>query len=186
MLRLWELTLITTIVCSFNLVLAASESSKDREDLILRYVASKQAYSLFAGERTAQERRELRAAYINEASSLDENKLRAALREETTPAKDLKILRMEESNAIHEYTRRTYKFLNKALRADCSDCFPELIQIINRGMDRLPEYSGSVIRFSNLPEKDDKDHQEGKIICYKAYTSTLRIQNGNGRVSSSS
>lgn len=85
-------------------------------------------------------------------------------------------LLVEEVLGIHGYTTNDfYKHLNRTLRsgkaADKKKYGP-LVNIINKGLEKLPDFKGNVVRFEK--KKSISRFGVGKIKTFKAYTSTSK------------
>ncbi|EQC50508.1 ADP-ribosyltransferase [Bacteriovorax sp. DB6_IX] len=85
-------------------------------------------------------------------------------------------LLVEEVLGIYGYTTNDfYKHLNRTLRsgkvADKKK-YGKLIDVINTGLDKLPNFKGEVVRFEK--KKSISRFGVGKIKTFKAYTSTSK------------
>lgn len=82
----------------------------------------------------------------------------------------------QEYSGIRNYTQFLYSCLNRSLYSGKGEKFNLLTSTINQALDRLPRYEGFVFRGTHLPKKVLKQHREGKIVNYPAFTSTSTTQ----------
>lgn len=82
----------------------------------------------------------------------------------------------EEVMAIYSYTTNdVYKKLNQTLRSGRKadkEKYGAMVDIINNGLEKLPKFSGQVVRFEK--KKSVNSWQPGKIKTFKAYTSSSK------------
>ncbi len=82
-------------------------------------------------------------------------------------------IQAEELRGIAEYTGGLYKVLNQALRED-GDAAKEWlpwVNVMNAGMDKLPDYREVVLRGATLNSDQLNQHEVGSVVIYKGYTS---------------
>ena len=83
-------------------------------------------------------------------------------------------LTQDEAVSIMAYTSELYQEINRRLRlGEPLDEFKVLVDSINSGLKRLPDYRGIVYRSSaDLSAKLEAEHREGCVVDYPAFTSS--------------
>lgn len=83
-------------------------------------------------------------------------------------------LNEEELSALKYYSDSGYGCLNSYLRSSDNrdENIDYMIQVLNRGLDKLPSYQGVVKRGASLPESIRESHAVGAVLEYDAFTST--------------
>lgn len=76
-----------------------------------------------------------------------------------------------EMQSIKFYTGSGYSYINRSIWNKTKKC-EGVIQVLNTGLSRLPNYKGWVMRGASLPESVRKEHVEGQDINYPAFTSS--------------
>ena len=81
-----------------------------------------------------------------------------------------------ENLAVRSFTGTFYEVINPMLwNRTASEGVRNYVESMKAALNRLPSYKeGPVLRFANLPDSVLKEHALGKVVCYRAFTSTSR------------
>ena len=83
-------------------------------------------------------------------------------------------LNLLEYLVIRDYSGFYYSCMNRYLRnkdvkSPAGDAY---VALLNRALDKLPNYQGIVLRGADLPKEIAEAHKKGNIVTYNAFTST--------------
>lgn len=82
-------------------------------------------------------------------------------------------LNSDDLAALAHYTGPGYKDLNSALREGALEASQQArVDALNKALEKLPTYEGTVVRGTNLPADVLEQYRPGEIITESAFTST--------------
>lgn len=121
---------------------------------------------------TAQEKAEYKKEMQEEMKEEGEYFLEECKEPDIEPSAHTCGLSSDDRTAIYYYTGDGYSPVNQVLwKTKKYDCGP-VISSINKALAKLPAYRGFVARGTTLPENLLPDYEVGKVVNFKAYTST--------------
>jgi hypothetical protein len=95
--------------------------------------------------------------------------------QESAPPGPAAAMTSEELSAVGHYTGLGFEDLNSALRTNTMDASQQArVGALNQALDKLPPYTGSVFRGTNLPAEALAQYQPGSIVSESAFLSTTK------------